>query len=63
MELVLNIIFLALSLFSGLSFIFLLLTSGEFEEYIKPLDKKEFMMPEIYGVGFKIMNEGQTAGL
>lgn len=55
MELVLNIIFLALSLFSGLSFIFLLLTSGEFEEYIKPLDKKEFMMPEIYGVGFKIM--------
>lgn len=55
MELVLNIVFLALSLFSGLSFIFLLLTSGEFEEYIKPLDKKEFMMPEIYGVGFKIM--------
>lgn len=55
MELVLNIIFLALSLFSGLSFVFLLLTSGEFEEYIKPLDKKEFMMPEIYGVGFKIM--------
>lgn len=55
MELVLNIIFLALSLFSGLSFVFLLLTSGEFEDYIKPLDKKEFMMPEIYGVGFKII--------
>lgn len=55
MEFVLNIIFLALSLLSGLSFIFLLLISGEFEEYIKPLDKKEFMMPEIYGVGFKII--------
>lgn len=55
MELVLNIIFLALSLFSGLSFVFLLLTSGEFEDYIKPLDKKEFMIPEIYGVGFKVM--------
>lgn len=55
MDFVFNIIFLALSLFSGLSFVFLLLTSGEFEEYISPLDKKEFMMPEIYGVGFKIM--------
>ncbi len=55
MELVLNIVFLTLSLFSGLSFIVLLLTSGEFEEYIKPLDKKEFMMPEIYGVGFKLL--------
>lgn len=55
MELILNIVFLTLSLFSGLSFVFLLLTSGEFEDYIKPLDKKEFMMPEIYGAGFKIM--------
>lgn len=55
MELILNIVFLVLSLFSGLSFVLLLLTSGEFEAYIKPLDKKEFMLPEIYGVGFKIM--------
>ena len=55
MELILNIVFLALSLFSGLSFVILLLTSGEFEEYIKPLNKKDFMMPEIYGVGFKVM--------
>lgn len=55
MELVLNIVFLALSLISGLSFVILLLTSGEFEEYIKPLNKKDFMMPEIYGVGFKVM--------
>ena len=51
---VLNIIFLALSLVVGFSFLFFLLTSGEFQEYITPLDKKEFMMPEIYGVGFKI---------
>lgn len=52
---VLNIVFLVLSLASGISFVFLLLISGEFEEYITPLDKKEFMLPEIYGVGFKIM--------
>ncbi len=51
---VLNIIFLSLSLVSGLSFIVLLLLSGEFEEYIKPLNKKEFMLSEIYGVGFKL---------
>ncbi len=55
MEMVLNIVFLALSLFSGLSFVILLLVSGEFEDYITPLDKKEFMIPYIYGVGFKIM--------
>lgn len=55
MDMVLNIVFLVLSLFFGLSFIMLLLTSGEFEDYIKPLDKKEFMLSEIYGVGFKIM--------
>lgn len=52
---VLNIVFLALSLFVGLSFVVLLITSGEFEEYITPLDSKEFMMTEIYGVGFKVM--------
>lgn len=52
---VLNVVFLVLSLLSGLSFIILLLTSSEFESYITPLDKKEFMMPEIYGVGFKII--------
>lgn len=53
---VLNIVFLALSLFAGVSFIVLLLISGEYEQYITPLDKKEFMMPEIYGVGFKILD-------
>ena len=52
---VLNIVFLALSLLSGLSFIILILMSGEFEDYIKPLDKKEFMLPEIYGVGFMLI--------
>lgn len=52
---VLNIIFLVLSLGAGLSFLFLLLTAGKFEEYITPLDKKEFMLPEIYGVGFKLL--------
>ena len=56
MELILNIIFLALSLFSGLSFLILLVTSGEYEEYIAPLDSKKFIFPEIYGVGFKVLN-------
>lgn len=52
---ILNILFLALSLAAGISFLILLLTSGEFEEFILPLDKKEFMLPEIYGVGFKLL--------
>ncbi len=55
MENVLNIVFLSLSVLSGLSFVILLLASGEFDDYITPLDRKEFMLPEIYGVGFVIM--------
>lgn len=55
MELVLNIIFLTLSLLSGLSFLILLITSGEFEQYISPLDGKKFTLCEIYGVGFKLL--------
>lgn len=51
---VLNIVFLSLSVLAGLSFLILLLASKEFNEYIEPLDKKEFMLPEIYGVGFMI---------
>ena len=46
---------MALSLSSGLSFLFFLVLSGEFEEYITPLDRKKFMLPEIYGVGFKLL--------
>lgn len=52
---ILNIVFLALSLTAGLSFLLLLLTAGEFEDYIAPLDKKKFMLPEVYGVGFKLL--------
>ncbi len=52
---ILNIIFLVLSLATGISFIILLATSSEFDEYITPLDSKEFMLPEVYGVGFKII--------
>ena len=52
---ILNIVCVALSLISGLSFVILLLISGEFEEYIKPLDKKQFMFAEVYGVGFKLL--------
>ena len=52
---ILNVIFLTLSLVSGLFFLILLIASGEFNEYIAPLDKKKFMFPEIYGVGFKLL--------
>ncbi len=52
---IVNIVLLVISLVSGIAFVALLLTSGEFEEYIKPLDKKQFMLPEVYGVGFKIL--------
>lgn len=52
---VLNIICMVLALGSGISFIVFLLLSGEFEDYIKPLDKKQFMLPEVYGVGFKLL--------
>lgn len=50
-----DIVFLSLSLSVGLSFIILLLLSGQYEDYIKPLNKKDFMLPEIYGVGFLLI--------
>lgn len=53
---ILNIVFLVLSLLSGGSFIFFLVTSSKYESYITPLNNKDFMMPEIYAVGFKIMD-------
>lgn len=53
---ILNIVFLVLSLLAGGSFIFFLITSSKYESYITPLDSKDFMFPEIYGVGFKIMD-------
>ena len=66
MEFVLNIVFLSLSLISGLSFVMLLLFSGEFDGYIAPLDRKKFMLPEIYGVGFMLLKifrfEYKTSG-
>ncbi len=55
MELILNIVFISLSGLSGLSFVLLLITSSSFDEYIAPLDKKEFLLCDIYGVGFNII--------
>lgn len=52
---ILNIIFSALSLVVGASFVILLLTSGEFDSYIAPLDKEQFKFTEVYGVGFKVL--------
>ena len=53
---VLNIVFFALSVSISLSFIILLMTSGGYNDYITPLDKKDFMLREIYGVGFKLLS-------
>lgn len=52
---ILNIAFLVLSLLVGGSFVLLLLTSSKYEDYIAPLDSKKFMLPEIYGVGFRLL--------
>ncbi len=52
---ILNIVFLCLSLILGFSFVIFLLTSGEFENFITPLNKKEFQLTEIYGVGFRLL--------
>lgn len=54
-EIVLGIIFLVLSLAVSLSFIILLISSSEFDEYLEPLDPKDFIFIEIFGVGFKIL--------
>ena len=56
MEAILNIVFLVLSLAAGISFVILLLTSSEYDDYITPLNSKEFTLPEVYGVGFKLIN-------
>ena len=52
---VLDIIFLIISFGIGLFFILMLLSSSKYDEYIEPLDKKQFMFCEIYGVGFKVL--------
>lgn len=53
---ILNIVFLVLSLVVGGSFVVFLAASEKYESYITPLDKKEYMLPEIYGVGFRIID-------
>jgi tight adherence protein C len=40
---------------ASLIFVGFLLSSGKYNAYIEPLDKKEFKMKELYGVGFKII--------
>lgn len=52
---ILNIIFLAISLAIGLFFVLMLVSSSKYDEYIEPLDKKQFMLCEIYGAGFRVL--------
>ena len=52
---ILDVLFLVLSLSSSTAFLVLLCTSKEFDNYIEPIDEKNFALKEIYGVGFKLI--------
>lgn len=52
---ILNILFLILSIASSVVFLILLFTSKEFDGYIEPIDEKDFALKELYGVGFKLI--------
>lgn len=52
---IINIFSIAACLLVSFLFIFLLLTSSKFNEYIEVLDEKEFTLKDIYGVGFRIL--------
>lgn len=54
-EIILGLVFLVLSVIVSTSFIILLVSSSEFDEYLEPLDPKDFVFIEIFGVGFKIL--------
>lgn len=54
-EIILGLVFLVLSVAVSTSFIILLISSSEFDEYLEPLDPKDFVFIEIFGVGFKIL--------
>ncbi len=52
---ILSLVFFGIALALGVIFVFLLLTSGEYDEYIQPLNQNDFLFCEVYGVGFKIL--------
>ena len=54
-EIILQIVFFALSILTSASFVFLLITSSDYDEYLEPLDPKDFVFIDIFGVGFKIL--------
>ena len=43
---ILNILFLIISIVSSVIFLFLLFTSKEFDGYIEPIDEKDFALKE-----------------
>ncbi|MCR4614911.1 MAG: type II secretion system F family protein [Clostridiales bacterium] len=55
LDIILGIVFLSISVLVSLIFIILLLSSEEYDEYIAPLDHKDFIFVEIFGVGFKLL--------
>ena len=52
---VIRLLIVVLALAGTGIYLFLLLTSGKYDEMISPLDEKEFMVKDAYGVGFRIM--------
>lgn len=55
LEIILGIVFFAISVVVSLAFIILLVSSGEYDEYIEALDPKDFVFIDIFGVGFKVL--------
>lgn len=51
-----NIISLVISLVAGLSYVIILLTAGRYDAYLEPLDSDAFMAPDLYGVGFRLLD-------
>lgn len=55
MMILIRLLIMLLTVAAVAVFVFLLRSSDEYDELISPLDEKEFMLKEIYCVGFKIM--------
>lgn len=56
-----DIVFIILSFVFSIIFLLLLITSGKYNSYIEPLKSKEYMLKEVYGVGFRIMEMGKLS--
>jgi len=51
---ILSIVIFVISIASSAFFVYLLLTSKSYDNFIEPIDSKEFQLKEIFGAGFKL---------